>query len=65
MRVAMIALLLPKSYDISKCIEMGLIHDIAESIVGDITPFDKVTNEDKYLMEKKAMDEMMIGLEKH
>ena len=38
MRVAMIALLLPNTYNISKCIEIGLIHDIAESIVGDITP---------------------------
>jgi putative hydrolase of HD superfamily len=27
----------------SKCMEMALIHDIAEGIVGDITPHDKVT----------------------
>jgi 5'-deoxynucleotidase YfbR-like HD superfamily hydrolase len=38
MRVSMIALLLPNTYDISKCIQIGLIHDIAESIVGDIIP---------------------------
>lgn len=32
--------------------KMGLIHDLAESIVGDITPVDNVTVEDKHAMEK-------------
>ena len=31
--------------------KMGLIHDLAESIVGDITPVDNVSEEDKYTME--------------
>ena len=27
---------------------MGLIHDIAESIIGDITPYDGVSKEEKF-----------------
>jgi len=30
-----------------RCIEMCLIHDLAESIVGDLTPSDNVSKEDK------------------
>ena len=36
----------------SSCMKMGLIHDLAESIVGDITPVDNVTEEDKYQRER-------------
>lgn len=31
---------------------MGLVHDMAESIVGDITPHDPVTNEEKARLEQ-------------
>lgn len=31
--------------------KMGLIHDLAESIVGDITPVDDVSVDDKHQME--------------
>ena len=34
------------------CMKMGLIHDLAESIVGDITPVDNVSVEDKHTMER-------------
>ncbi len=30
---------------------MALVHDLAESLVGDITPHDGVSKEDKYSME--------------
>jgi putative hydrolases of HD superfamily len=33
---------------------MALVHDLAESIVGDITPHDNVTKEEKRNMEEKA-----------
>ena len=36
----------------SSCMKMGLVHDLAESIVGDITPQDNVSVEDKHMMEK-------------
>lgn len=32
--------------------KMGLVHDLAESIVGDITPMDDVTPEEKHAKEK-------------
>lgn len=34
------------------CMKMGLVHDLAESIVGDITPTDNVTEEEKHEMEE-------------
>ncbi len=34
-----------------RCIKMSLVHDLAESLVGDITPLDGVSKEDKYRME--------------
>jgi putative hydrolase of HD superfamily len=40
------------------------VHDLAEAIVGDITPHDNVSNEDKHAMERKAMEDMaqtMLG----
>ncbi|CAI5715909.1 unnamed protein product [Peronospora effusa] len=42
----------------SKCMKMAIVHDLAESLVGDITPYDGVTEEDKHRMEKEAMDEI-------
>ena len=37
---------------------MTLIHDLAECIVGDITPHDNITPEDKHEMEDKAMEQI-------
>lgn len=34
-----------------KCVRIALVHDIAESLVGDITPFDPVTKEEKHRRE--------------
>lgn len=44
--------------------KMGLIHDLAESLVGDITPVDNVTVEDKHAMEKVETDEVGHGVER-
>ena len=33
-------------------IKICLVHDIAESIVGDITPYDGVTKEEKRILEE-------------
>ncbi|EMR09794.1 hypothetical protein PNEG_01977 [Pneumocystis murina B123] len=38
-----------------RCIKMALIHDLAECIVGDITPFDKISPEEKHQRELDAM----------
>lgn len=42
--------------DMAKCCKMALIHDMAESLVGDITPVDNVTKEEKSRRESETMD---------
>ncbi|KAG0163749.1 HD domain-containing protein 2 [Apophysomyces sp. BC1034] len=39
-----------------RCIKMAIVHDLAEAVVGDITPHAGVSKEDKFTMEKNAMD---------
>ncbi|OEL28160.1 HD domain-containing protein C4G3.17 [Dichanthelium oligosanthes] len=41
-----------------RCVKMAIVHDIAEAIVGDITPSDNVPKEEKSRMEKEALDHM-------
>ena len=41
--------------DSTKVMKMSLVHDMAESIVGDITPHCGVSEEDKHNREKNAM----------
>ena len=42
-RMSIISMMCPdKSLDRDRCVKMALIHDMAESIVGDITPLDGV-----------------------
>ena len=35
----------------SRCIRMALVHDLAESLVGDITPYDNVSKDEKFRRE--------------
>lgn len=59
-RMALICLVTPPSIsskvDISKCIKMSLIHDMAESLVGDITPIDGVSKLEKSRREADTID---------
>ncbi|KAH6805431.1 Metal-dependent phosphohydrolase [Perilla frutescens var. hirtella] len=41
-----------------RCIKIAIVHDIAEAIVGDITPSDGVPKQEKSRMEQEALDEM-------
>ncbi|KAK0571790.1 hypothetical protein LWI29_021614 [Acer saccharum] len=41
-----------------KCIKMAIVHDIAEAIVGDITPSDGIPKEEKSRREREALDHM-------
>ncbi|XP_059897609.1 HD domain-containing protein 2 isoform X2 [Gadus macrocephalus] len=36
-----------------RCMKIALVHDMAESIVGDIAPMDKVSKEEKHRREKE------------
>ncbi|KAK9134826.1 hypothetical protein Syun_014156 [Stephania yunnanensis] len=41
-----------------RCIKMAIVHDIAEAIVGDITPWDGVPKEEKSRREQAALSDM-------
>jgi len=64
-RVAVMALALSDKFDVdkNKCVKMAVIHDLAESLVGDITPWDKKEMESKHEDEKKAMHELTDKLD--
>lgn len=49
--------------DRNKCMQLALVHDLAECIVGDITPHDDVPVNLKHKMERDAMKQLsnMIG----
>ncbi|KAL3690632.1 hypothetical protein R1sor_004283 [Riccia sorocarpa] len=49
--------------DKDRCVKMAVVHDLAEAIVGDITPSDNVPKEEKSRREREAMDEIcaMLG----
>lgn len=46
-----------------RCVKMAVVHDLAEAIVGDITPSDNVPKAEKSRREREAMDKMcaMLG----
>ncbi|XP_018725588.2 5'-deoxynucleotidase HDDC2 [Eucalyptus grandis] len=44
--------------DRNKCIKMAIVHDIAEAIVGDITPSDGISKVEKSRREREALDHM-------
>jgi putative hydrolases of HD superfamily len=45
-------------YDTNKCIKMALVHDLAEAVVGDITPHCGVSDQDKHFQELTAITKM-------
>jgi putative hydrolase of HD superfamily len=49
-------------FDAAKCVKMAIIHDIAEAVVGDITPHDGVTKADKHAREAAAVERMEVML---
>ncbi|KAI8909711.1 HD domain-containing protein [Gorgonomyces haynaldii] len=55
-RMAIIAFLIQDtSLNRDKLIKMTIVHDLAEAVVGDITPHQGVSKEDKFKMEHDAM----------
>lgn len=48
--------------DINKTLKMLLLHEIGETIIGDITPFDNITTKEKAEIEHKAMRKVLEGL---
>ncbi|KAH0536132.1 hypothetical protein FGG08_006975 [Glutinoglossum americanum] len=48
--------------NIPHCTKMALIHDMAESLVGDITPVDGVSKPEKNRREAATMDYLTVAL---
>lgn len=65
-RMSLLTMLCPpelaKKIDLSRCVRMALVHDMAESLVGDITPVDDVPKPEKSRREAETMDYITKGL---
>ncbi|WAQ85487.1 hypothetical protein PtA15_6A115 [Puccinia triticina] len=63
-RMAMLAMLSEKDaqLDISKCVMLALVHDLAEAEVGDITPHDGISREEKHRREALAIEKFTADL---
>lgn len=59
-RMSLITMLAPpslsKKLDIARCTKMALVHDMAEGLVGDLTPVDGVPKAEKSRREAETMD---------
>lgn len=59
-RMSLITMFAPHSLsskiNIPHCTKMALVHDIAEALVGDITPMDEITKHEKNRREETTMD---------
>ncbi|KAJ2822188.1 hypothetical protein FBU31_004665 [Coemansia sp. 'formosensis'] len=62
-RMGIMAMLIDDAaLDRTKCVKMAIVHDLAEALVGDITPFDGVTKEKKRELELAGMQQIMDTL---
>ena len=50
--------------DINKVLKTLMIHEIGEAIIGDVTPFDNVSPEQKHKIEHMAMKQVLGNLNK-
>lgn len=63
-RMSIIAMAIPNNrINHDKCVKIALVHDIAESLVGDITPFGGVTKQEKHRRELATIDylQQLVG----
>ena len=63
-RTALLALVLARddSFDRGRCVAMALVHDLAEAVVGDITPYDGISREEKRRREREALSRLADNL---
>ena len=63
-RMGLLAMLFSsdKTIDSGKLMKIALLHDLAESEVGDITPFDGVSVEEKFERENSAIKRIFSNL---
>lgn len=65
-RMSLITMLAPSSLtpkiNLSHCMKMALVHDMAESLVGDITPVEGIAKAEKSRREAATMDYLCTAL---
>jgi len=55
-RMSILSMIIPNSeINIDRCVKIAVIHDIAESLVGDITPFGGVSKQEKHRRELESI----------
>ncbi|KNE65175.1 hypothetical protein AMAG_10828 [Allomyces macrogynus ATCC 38327] len=58
-RMGVLAMLIQDpSLDRTRCVKMAIVHDIAESIAGDITPNCGVSKEEKFRLEQEGINKL-------
>lgn len=58
--IAMLALLLcPPELDKLKVLQIALLHETGECIIGDLTPWDNISEAEKSQMEKEAVENIL------
>ncbi|MFA5933507.1 MAG: HD domain-containing protein [Microgenomates group bacterium] len=64
-RTALMAMVLSNKSDVNQntVIKMALIHDLAESLVGDLTPFDTITPKEKSHLEEEAFKKLCSDID--
>lgn len=50
-------------YDVEKVLKMCLLHELGEICIGDYTPYDNISKEEKYLKEHNAQKEVLNTLD--
>eukprot|EP01084_Bolivina_argentea_P313162 542289_1 len=62
-RMSVMALLCNEpGVDTRRACMMAAVHDLAEAVAGDITPYDDVNNKEKYIMEQQGLATMLALL---
>lgn len=63
--LAILAMLYAKKRGLSveKAIKIALVHDLGESVIGDITPHDGITKKQKHEKELRALNQVFEDLE--
>ena len=55
--------LCPGNLNLQRVLELCILHDVAEVVVGDITPHDNISTTEKHRLEVEAIREMGINAE--
>ncbi|CUA78194.1 HD domain-containing protein 2 [Bos taurus] [Rhizoctonia solani] len=61
-RMSILALCTTSDLDVSKCVMMAVVHDLAEAIVGDIAPWEGISKAEKAQREREGMRCMLSDM---